>query len=142
MKSLTTLEWVKYPLLHRWVRLAYHRGYTYVNNQICVGISNGAVVKRISRNVVSVTMGGDLIRNRKYEKLTLFFKVGRITPSGIFQIIFDEATKEIRLHFPKIVKRSPSVKIGQCGLDKGYTEAFTDSNNEIYGQGRGSILHL
>ncbi|MDJ0597355.1 MAG: transposase [Crocosphaera sp.] len=140
VKSLRTLEWMKYPLLHRWMRQAYHRGHTYVNNQICVGISNGAVVKRISRNVVSVTMGGNLIRNRKYEKLTLFFKVGRITPKGIFQIIFDDATNEIRLHFPKIVKRSPSVGIGQCGLDKGYTEAFTDSHNEIYGQGIGKVM--
>ncbi len=140
IKSLKTLEWMKYPLLHRWMRQAYHRGHSYINNQICVGISNGAVVKRISRNVVSVTIGGDLIGNRKYEKLTLFFKVGRITPKGIFQIIFDHVTNEIRLHFPKIVKRSPSVGIGQCGLDKGYTEAFTDSHNEIYGQGIGKVM--
>ena len=140
VKSLRTLEWMKYPLLHRWMRQASHRGHTYVDNQICVGISNGAVVKRISRNVVSVTIGGDLIRNRKYEKLTLFFKVGRITPSGIFQIIFDDVTNEIRLHFPKIVKRSPSVGVGQSGLDKGYTEAFTDSDNEIYGQGIGKVM--
>ena len=89
IKSLRTLAWMKYPLLHRWNRQAYHRGHTYTNNQICVGISNGAVVKRISRNVISVTIGGDLIGNHKYEKLTLLFKVGRITPTGLFQIIFD-----------------------------------------------------
>ena len=115
VKSLRTLEWMKYPLIHRWVRLAYHRGHTYINNQICVGISNGAVVKRISRNVVSVTIGGDLIGNRKYEKLTLLFKVGRTTPSGIFQIIFDDVTNEIRLPVPKIVKIIPSLGIGKCG---------------------------
>ena len=84
--------------------------------------------------MVSVTIGGDLIGNRKYEKLTLFFKVGRTTPSGIFQIILDDVTNEIRLHFPKILKRSSSRGIGQSGLDKGYTEACTDSHNEIYGQ--------
>ena len=140
IKSLKTLEWMKYPLLHRWMRQAYHRGHTYVDNQICVGISNGAVVKRISRNVVSVTIGGDKEGNRKYKKLTLFFKVGRITPKGIFQIIFNDNTNEIRLHFPKIVKRSHSVGVGQCGLDKGYTEAFTDSHNEVYGQGIGKVM--
>ncbi|MDJ0581122.1 transposase [Crocosphaera sp.] len=140
IKSLRTLEWMKYPLLHRWMRQAYHRGHSYVNNQICVGISNGAVVKRISRNVISVTIGGDLLGKRKYEKLTLLFKVGRITPTGLFQIIFDELNDEIRLHFPKIVKRSPSVGVGKCGLDKGYTEAFTDSHNEIYGQGIGKVM--
>ncbi len=140
VKSLKTLEWRKYPLIHRWVRQAYHRGHTYVNNQICVGISNGAVVKRISRNVVSVTLGGDLISNRKYEKITLLFKVGRIKPKGLFQIIFDEVSNEIRLHFLLIVKRSPSVGVGQCGLDKGYTEAFTDSHNETYGDGIGKVM--
>ncbi len=140
VKSLKTLEWMKYPLLHRWVRQAYHRGHTYVNNQICVGISNGAVVKRISRNVVSVTIGGDLISHRKYEKLTLLFKVGRITPTGIFQLLIDSLTNEIRLHFPEFVKRSPSNGVGQSGLDKGYTEAFTDSNNITYGDGIGKVM--
>ena len=75
VKSLRTLEWMQYPLIHRWMRQAYHRGHTYVSNQICVGISNGAVVKRISRNVVSVTIGGDKKSHLRYEKLTLFFKV-------------------------------------------------------------------
>ncbi|MGK7946177.1 MAG: transposase [Microcystaceae cyanobacterium] len=140
MKNLKTLEWMQYPLIHRWMRQAYHRGHTYINNQICAGISNGAVVKRISRNVISVTIGGDQQSHRKYEKLTLLFKVGRITPTGLFQIIFDELNNEIRLHFPKIVPRRPSVGVGQCGLDKGYTEAFTDSNNEIYGQGIGKVM--
>ncbi len=140
IKSLKTLDWMQYPLLHRWMRQAYHRGHTYVNNQICVGISNGAVVKRISRNVVSVTIGGDSIGNRQYEKLTLFFKVGRTTPTGLFQIIFDELTNEIRLHFPKVIKRSPSTGKGRCGLDKGYTEAFTDSDHMTYGNGIGKVM--
>ncbi len=156
IKSLDSLEWTKYPLIHRWMRQVYHRGHTYVNNQICVGISNGAVVKRVSRNVVSVTIYGDLIKKRtaraevssaqgrskkrKYEKLTLFFKVGRCTPTGIFQIIFDDATNQIRLHYPKIVKRRPAIGVGSSGLDKGYTEAFTDSNNNVYGDGIGKVM--
>ncbi len=140
IKSLNTLEWRQYPLLHRWMRKAYHRGHTYVNNQICVGISNGAVVKRVSRNVVSVTISGALIGKRKYEKLTLLFKVGRCTPTGIFQIIFDALTKEVRLHFPKIIKRALATGIGKCGLDKGYTEAFTDSKNVVYGDGIGFVM--
>ncbi|MDE5098572.1 MAG: hypothetical protein O4861_09585 [Trichodesmium sp. St16_bin4-tuft] len=140
IKSLRTLDWMKYPLLHRWIRQAYHRGHTYINNQICVGISNGAVVKRISRNVISVTIGGDLIGNHKYEKLTLLFKVGRITPTGLFQIIFDNIGQEIRLHFPKVVKKISSVGVGKCGLDKGYTEAFTDSYNRTYGEGIGKVM--
>lgn len=140
IKSLNSTEWLNYPLLHRWVRNAYHRGHSYVNNQICVGISNGAVVKRVSRNVVSVSISGDKIGKRKYEKLTLHFKVGRITPTGLFQIIFDDETGEVRLHFPKIVQRQPATGKGKCGLDKGYTEAFIDSNNKTYGNGIGKVM--
>ena len=65
IESLKTLEWMNYPLIHRWMRQAYHRGHAYVNNQICVGISNGAIVKRVSRNVVSVTISGNLIKKRQ-----------------------------------------------------------------------------
>ena len=86
---------MKDPLLHRWIRQAYHRGHTYINNQICVGISNGAVVKRISRNVISVTIGGDLIGNHKYEKLTLLFKAGRIRAPVCFKLFLIISAKKL-----------------------------------------------
>ena len=140
IESLKTLAWMKYPLIHRWMRQSYHRGHTYVNNQICVGVSNGAVVKRVSRNVISVTIGGDKKSQRRYEKLTLLFKVGRCSPTGIFQIIFDDVTGVVRLHYPKIVKRVAYIGNGKSGLDKGYTEAFTDSSGVIYGDGIGKIM--
>lgn len=140
INSLNTTEWLNYPLLHRWMRSAYHRGHSYVNNQICVGISNGAKLSRISRNVVSITINGDKIGKRKYEKLTLYFKVGRVTPAGLFQIIFDDETGEVRLHFPQIVKRQKATGSRKRGLDKGFTEAFTDSKNKTYGDGIGKVM--
>lgn len=139
-KSLNTLEWMDYPLLHRWVRDAYHRGHTYVNNQICIGVKNGATVKRVSRNVVKVTTQGDLIKSRKYEQLSLFFKVGRSTPTGLFQIIFDDLNNEVKLHYPQVQNTESPVNNGSCGLDKGYTEAFTDGNNVTYGDRIGKIM--
>ena len=140
IESLKNRAWMQYPLIHRWMRQAYHRGHTYVNNQICIGISNGAVVKRVSRNVISVTIGGDKKSQRRYEKLTLLFKVGRCTPTGIFQIIFDNVTGVVRLHYPKIVKRSTNIGNGSSGLDKGYTEAFVDSRGITYGDGIGRVM--
>ena len=140
IKSLNSREWLNCPLLHRWMRSAYHRGHSYVNNQICVGISNGALLKRVSRNVISITISGDKIGKRKYEKLTLYFKVGRVTPTGLFQIIFDDHTRSVKLHFPKIVQRQKATGKGKCGLDKGYTEAFTDSNNNTYGDNIGKVM--
>jgi hypothetical protein len=89
---------------------------------------------------VKVTISGDLIKPRQYEKLTLLFKVGRVTPRGLFQIIFDDVTKELRLHFPQIVKLQSATGEGKCGLDKGYTEAFTDAQNVTYGDGIGKVM--
>ncbi len=139
-QSLNSLQWMQYPLLHRWIRSTYHRGHSWVNNQICVGISNGAVVKRVSRNVVSVTISGERISKRKYEKLTLLFKVGRTTPTGLFQIIFDDVTGKVRLHFPKILPRKKATGQGKSGLDKGFTEAFTDSKGVVYGDKIGQVM--
>lgn len=139
-QSLKSLQWMDYPLLHRWMRQAYHRGHTWVNNQICVGVSNGAVVKRVSRNVVSVTISGDKIGKREYEKLTLLFKVGRSTPTGLFQIIFDDKEDQVRLHYSKVVKRQKAKGKGICGLDKGFTEAFTGSDGSVYGDGIGKVM--
>ncbi len=139
-QSLNSLRWMDYPLLHRWLRKEYHRGHSWVNNQICVGISNGALVSRVSRNVVSVTISGDRIGKRRYEKLTLLFKVGRCTPTGLFQIIFDDVTGEVRLHFPKIVQRKEATGQGTSGLDKGFTEAFTDSKGVVYGDKIGQVM--
>ncbi|MEM9274177.1 MAG: transposase [Cyanobacteria bacterium P01_F01_bin.143] len=139
-QSLNTLQWMDYPLLHRWMRSAYHRGHSWVNNQICVGIGNGAVVKRVSRNVISVKISGEQIRKRKYEKLTLLFKVGRTTPTGLFQIIFDDVIGEVKLHFPKIAQRKKAIGQGKSGLDKGFTEAFTDSKGVVYGDKIGQVM--
>ena len=142
VRALKTTEWMDYPLIHRWVRKAYHRGHSWTNNQICVGIKNGATVKRLSRNVVRVVISGDRIagKKNKYQKLFLDFKVGRQTPSGNFQIIFDDVTGKCALHFPRILKRQENKSTKSIGLDKGYTEAFTDSNGVAYGEGIGRVM--
>ena len=140
--SLKTLKWMEYPLIHRWVRDYYRRGYTSVNNQICVGTNgNGATVKRISRNVVKVEIRGDKVGKRKYEKIKLKFKVGRSTPTGLFQIIFDEVTGEVRLCYPKLLKKKQAVDKPALGVDKGLTEVFVDSQGTIYGDGLSKITN-
>ncbi|MEM6402722.1 MAG: transposase [Cyanobacteria bacterium P01_D01_bin.116] len=140
--SLKTLKWMQYPLIHRWVRDYYRRGFTNVNNQICVGTNgNGATVKRISRNVVKVEIRGDKIGKNKYEKIQLKFKVGRSTPTGLFQIIFDEVTEKVRLCYPKVLKKKQAVDKPALGVDKGLTEVFVDSVGRIYGDGLSKITN-
>ncbi|MGK7874294.1 MAG: transposase [Xenococcaceae cyanobacterium] len=142
VSSLKDLTWMDYPLLHRWIRDAYHRGHSAVNNQICLTAKGGAKIRRVSRNCVEITFNGLLLPGKKnrYEKVTLKFKVGRCSPTGNFRIIFDDVTGKIELHYPKKVKRSQLRGSGEIGLDKGYTEAFVDSKGKKYGEGIGQIM--
>jgi len=101
VKSLNSLEWMQYPLINRWVRQYYHRGHTWKTHQINVtDRKKYPIVKRVSRNVVEVTINGDLIKPRQYQKIKLRFKVGRITPTGNLRIMFNsvigEGSKRLR----------------------------------------------
>jgi len=135
------LGFTQFPILHRWIRSQYYRGRTYVDNQVCVGIGNGATIKRKSRNVVSVTFSGESIPGKKsYQKITLDFKVGRLTPKGNMRIIFRRETGRWELHFPRTVKRLPKDGEGSVGMDKGFTEAFYGSDSQAYGDGIGKVM--
>lgn len=139
LDSVKTLAWMDYPLLHRWMRSAYRRGHTWTNNQVCVGIGNGAEVKRKSRNVVTVIFNGERV-GKRYQKIAIDFQVGRITPKGNMRIIFREETKSCELHFPRMVKRSTPTSVGSIGLDKGFTEGFYGSNGVAYATGIGEVM--
>jgi hypothetical protein len=141
VKSLDTLEWMDYPLIHRWMRAAYRRGHSWVDNQICVGTGNGAKVTRLSRNVVAVEFNGDLADRNRYQKIRLLFKVGRVTPKGNLRIIFRDDTGAVELHYPKLVRRQQATGVGTIGLDKGFTESFTDNNGVTYGDGIGKVMN-
>jgi hypothetical protein len=141
VKSLNTLEWMDYPLIHRWMRSAMGRGHSWVNNQICIGTGNGAKVSRVSRNVVAIEFCGAPINQRRYEKIRLLFKVGRVTPKGNLRIIFRSETGAVELHYPRLGGRVEPVGVGAIGLDKGFTEAFTDSKGDVYGDGIGKVMN-
>lgn len=139
LESLKSLAWMDYPLIHRWMRSAYQRGHSWVNNQICIGIGNGATLKRKSRNVVTVTINGDRL-GKRYQKISIDFKVGRITPKGNMRIIFREETEKCELHFPRTVKRYEAIGSDVVGLDKGFSEAFYGSNGVAYADGIGRVM--
>lgn len=141
VKSLHTLEWQQYPLIARWVRRYYHRGHTCKDNQINVtDRKKSPIVKRVSRNVVEVTINGSPIKPRVYKKIKIRFKVGRITPTGNLKFLFDDVTGEAQLHYCRIVRKVDNENENSAGLDKGYTEALTDSQGVVYGDGIGKVM--
>jgi IS605 OrfB family transposase len=140
IKSLNTREWQQYPLISRWVRQYYRRGHTYKRNQINVTSRlKSPIVKRVSRNVVEVTINGNKIEKNRYQKVKLKFKVGRITPTGNLKILIRETT-QVELHYCRIVQKVPNMQTSEVGVDKGFTEALIDSNGVVYGDGIGEVM--
>lgn len=141
VKSLDSLEWQQYPLIARWVRRYYRRGHTSKDNQINVtDRKKSPIVKRVSRNIVEVTINGDPIKPRVYKKIKLRFKVGRVTPTGNLRILFNDVTGKAELHYCRIIRKTENPSEKTAGLDKGYTEALTDSNSVVYGDGIGKVM--
>ena len=164
VKSLDSQEFLQYPLIKRWVRQEYHRGHTWVNNQIVLDGSDCNIVR--SGTVVSITFPGTPIGNstppaprflpirgqapfegkprrkdgasRRYEPITLKFQCGRVKPTGRLRIIFENNT--VRLCYPKVLTKQPNSNTSAVGLDKGYTEGFYGSDNRVYADGIGKIM--
>ena len=136
VKSLDSQEFLQYPLIKRWVRQEYHRGHTWVNNQIVLDGSDCNIVR--SRTVVSITFPGTPIGKRRYEPITLKFQCGRVKPTGRLRIIFENDT--VRLCYPKVLTKQPNSNTSAVGLDKGYTEGFYGSDNRVYADGIGKIM--
>ncbi len=133
-KQLKTRAFLDSSLLHRWVRKEDQRGHSWVRNQI-VYQQPGYKCKRLSRNTYQLELAG-LIKgkrnkvivrsNRKIRgQIRLIFNL----ELGIFEVHFlvDHGTVEI-----------PSER-RSIGVDKGYTEAFYDSDGQAHGKGLGKV---
>ena len=136
IKSLDSTKFLQYPLIKRWVRSEYHRGRTWVNNQIVLDASDCIIVRK--GTIVSITFSGTPRGKRRYEPITLKFQCGRVKPTGRLRIIFENDT--VRLCYPKILSKQPNNNTSTVGLDKGYTEGFYGSDDVVYASGIGKIM--
>ena len=138
--ELKTLSYQANNVLHRWVRGSHGRGHTQVTNHIVLCHKNGATFNRKNR-ITEVVFNGLPIegKNNRYEKITLRFKIGKLNLTGYATIIFHE-DGVIRLHYPVKKEATQNSNSGKIGVDKGFTEALTGSDGEIYGDGIGKLI--
>jgi IS605 OrfB family transposase len=138
--ALKTLAYQRNNVLHRWVRNAFGRGHTQVNNHIVLCHKNGATFNRKNR-ITEIIFNGLPIagKNNRYEKITLRFKTGKINLTGYGTIIFHE-DGIIRLHYPIRKAAAENSNKAIIGVDKGYSEALYGSDNVAYGTGIGKII--
>ncbi|WP_424103671.1 zinc ribbon domain-containing protein [Moorena producens] len=131
-RQLKTLTFLDNTLLHRWVRKEYQRGHSWVKNQI-VYQSPGYKCKRLSRNTYQLELAG--LNRGKRNKVIV--KSNRKI-KGQIRLIYNHYRERFEVHF--LVDHGtvevPSER-RSIGVDKGYTEAFYDSDGYAHGKGLG-----
>lgn len=135
LKSFETIKTI--PWLHRYFRDCYKRGHCQQNRQI-VYQQQAYSCKRISRYLVEVEVQG-LERGKR---IKLIVKSNRIITGQIRLIRNDNGDLEIH-HLETLYNRDYCdllTRQPELGLDRGYTEVFYTSNNEVLGDDFGKQL--
>jgi transposase, IS605 orfB family len=117
--------------LHRMVRALIPKGYSKVDNIICLD-EECYSFKDDQTNIMRVI--GLHQRERMLIPLTTKNK-----PKGSFKIILKDGRCELRVNH-KYQVTNIEKPIEAIGVDKGYTEVFTDNTGERHGEGFGKLL--
>ena len=115
--------------LHRMVRALIPKGYSKADNIIC--LDEGCYT--FEQNLLLVTG----LKKRKMLSILLTTKQ---RPKGNFKIILKDGRCELRVSNKYQVVVDVPKTHEAIGLDKGYTEVFTDNTGERHGEGFGKLL--
>ena len=116
--------------LHRLVRKLIPKGVSKADNIIC--LDEGCYT--FEQDILLVTG----LRKRKMLSIPLTTKY---RPKGNFKIILKEDNRcELRVNFKYQTKVQTEKPYEAIGVDKGYTEVFTDSTGERHGNDFGKLL--
>lgn len=136
-RKLKSTEFLSDSFLSRIVRAEFQRGHTWVNNQI-VYQPDAYTVQRVNRFVYRLGVSG-LTKGKRIK----FNVRSNRKPSGQIRVIYNYELDIFEIHF--LVDFGHYIKSGDkertpIGIDKGYTEAFIDSNEKVHGEGLGKLL--
>ena len=133
-KQLKTRAFIDDPLLHRLVRKEFQRGHSWVKNQI-VYQQVGYKCKRLSRNTYQLELAG--LSRGKRNKITV--RSNRKI-KGQIRLVYKQLLGKFEIHF---LVDYGTVEIPAnrraIGVDKGYTEAFYDSDGQAHGKNLGKV---
>ncbi|NEP47385.1 MAG: transposase [Moorea sp. SIO3C2] len=139
-KQFKTLAFLDNPLLHRLVRKEFQRGHSWVKNQI-VYQQVGYNCKRLSRNTYQLELAG-LIRGKR----NIIMVRSNRKIKGQIRLIYNQLLERFEIHFlvdygtieiPDDRQSRAKGDRRSIGVDKGYTEAFYDSNGQAHGKNLG-----
>ena len=118
--------------LHRMVRALIPKGYSKADNIICLD-EDCYSFKDDQTNIIQVTS----LRPMKRLFIPLTTKN---RPKGNFKIILKDGRCELRVNNKYQVAADIPKAHKAIGVDKGYTEVFTDNTGERHGEGFGKLL--
>ena len=133
-KQLKNLVFLDNPLLHRLVRKEFQRGHSWVKNQI-VYQQDGYKCKRLSRHTYQLEISGLIKRKRNRIIVRSNRKI-----KGQIRLIDNQLLSRFEVHF--LVDHGQveiPAKRRNVGVDKGYTEAFYDSDGQAHGKKLGNV---
>lgn len=137
-KRLYTLlksdEWLDDGYLRRMMRKHYKHGCTQVDNQIVLDTGCYTAFERNGQAWIKV------MSLERGKRIAIPLNTSHL-PSGTLRLILRNGRVEV--HYAVEESQACSVKPcgeAEVGVDKGYTEVFTDSDGDVHGEGLGEIL--
>lgn len=115
--------------LHRLVRKLIPKGYSKANNIIC-----------LDGGCYTFEQGTLLVTGLRKRKMLSIPLTTNQRPKGSFKIILKDGRCELRVSNKYQVIADIPKAHNTIGIDKGYTEVFTDNTGERYGNGFGKLL--
>ena len=128
-------RWTEDPFLHRQMRNRWKGGRSHVTNQIVA--DSGSYTTKVWKGRAWVYLQG----MERGQRIAIPLK-GTHLPSGTLRIIL-QPNGQVSVHYA--VDETEVCSTRPCGdatvgVDKGYTEAYTDSDGERHGEGLGDLL--
>ncbi|MYA03471.1 MAG: hypothetical protein F4Y37_02500, partial [Caldilineaceae bacterium SB0664_bin_22] len=128
-------RWDEDPFLHRQMRKQWRGGRSHVTNQIVADA--GSYTTKVWHDRAWVYLQG----LERGQRIAIPLK-GTHLPSGTLRILLQD-NGQVEVHYA--VDETQVCSTRPCGeatvgVDKGYTEAYTDSDGERHGEGLGDLL--
>ena len=128
-------RWTEDSFLHRQMRTQWRGGRSHVTNQIVADA--GSYTTKVWHDRAWVYLQG----LERGQRIAIPLK-GTHLPSGTLRILLRD-NGQVEVHYAvdetQVCSTRPCGK-ATVGVDKGYTEAYTDSDGERHGEGLGDLL--
>ncbi len=128
-------RWTEDPFLHRQMRQQWRGGKSHVTNQIVADA--GSYTTKVWHDRAWVYLQG----LERGQRIAIPLK-GSHLPSGTLRILLRD-NGQVEIHYAVDETQVCSTRpcgAATVGVDKGYTEAYTDSDGERHGEGLGDLL--